>query len=71
MSYSTSSKHGKRYLGNTNTMEVHDLNNETPQCQIDEIIANGHAVGFRPDTLRQAHAEGFDNGAYCIGSSAR
>ena len=62
---------GKRYLGNTNTKEVHDLYNEKAQCQIDEIINSGHAVMFEPDTLLQAHAEGFDNCAYCIGGSTR
>jgi len=32
----------KQYLGNSNPkkMEVHDLYNETPRCQRDEIIAN-------------------------------
>jgi hypothetical protein len=45
-----------RYLGNSDPdhMEVHDLNNEQPQCQIDEIIAAGNAVIFSPDTLDQA-----------------
>lgn len=61
----------KRYLGNTNKTEVHDLNNEKPQCQIDEIIAAGHAVVFTPDTLSQAHTDGYDNGYYCIGASTR
>ena len=61
----------KRYLGNTNKMEVHDLLNETPQCQIDEILRAGHAVVFTPDTLDQAHQEGYDNCAYCIGGSRR
>lgn len=28
---------GKRYLHNTNTNEVHDLDNESPNCHIDEI----------------------------------
>lgn len=71
MAYPTKTREGKRYLGNSNTMEVHDLNNEKPQCQIGEIIAAGHAVGFRPDTLTQARSEGYDNCAYCIGSSRR
>jgi len=62
---------GKQYLGNTNKMEVHNLRNEKPQCQIDEIIKAGHAVVFLPDTLAQAHSEGYDNGAYCIGDSKR
>ena len=61
----------KRYLGNSNKTEVHDLHNETTQCQIDEIIAAGNAVVFAPDTLSQAHADGYDNGYYCIGNSTR
>ena len=63
--------YGKRYCGNTNTKEVHDLDKETYQCQIDEILAAGHAKPFSPDTLEQAHKEGYDNGAYCIGGSHR
>jgi len=59
----------KRYLGNIHKMEVHDLRNEKSQCQIDEIIKAGHAAVFSPDTLAQAHSEGYDNGAYCIGGS--
>ena len=61
----------KRYLGNTNKTEVHDLNNEKTQCQINEIIAAGHGVVFTPDALSQAHADGYDNGSYCIGNSTR
>jgi len=60
-----------RYLGNTHKMEVHDLENEQPKCQIDEIIRAGHAVVFTPDTLEQAHKESFDNCAWCIGGSTR
>jgi hypothetical protein len=63
--------YGKRYCGNTNKMEVHDLDNETSQSQIDEIIAARHARNFTPDTLEQAHSEGFDNCHYCIGGSQR
>jgi len=63
---------GKRFAGNTNKKEVHDLDNEKTaanQCQIDEIIAAGHAVTFTPDTLAQAHSEGYGNCAHCIGGS--
>jgi len=62
-------RNDKRYLGNTNTMEVHDLDNEKTQCQIDTIIRNGHAVYFR--TLRQAHDVGYDHCGHCIGNSKR
>jgi len=65
---------GRRYVGNTNKGEVHDLDNEQTganECQIDEIIRAGNARTFNPDTLQQAHSEGYDNGAYCLGGSTR
>ena len=62
---------GSRFLGNTNKMEVHDLDAETVQCQIDEILAADHAVAFEPDDLSTAHASGFDNCHYCVGGSKR
>jgi hypothetical protein len=66
--------YGSRYVGNTDKKEVHDLDNEkmgSNECQIDEIIRAGHARTFNPDLLDQAHKEGYDNCAYCIGSSKR
>jgi hypothetical protein len=54
-----------------NTKEVHHLPKETINCRIDVIIRAGHGVTFSPDTLVQAHAEGYDNCAYCLGFSAR
>ena len=71
MTYPVSSKYGRSYLGNKNTTEVHKLSNEQTNCQINEIISAGHAVGFSPDTLEQAHTDGYDNCAYCIGNSKR
>lgn len=66
----------KRFLGNSDRrhMEVRDLRNEDTRpnaCQINEIISAGNAVVFAPDTLQQAHNEGYDNCAYCIGGSLR
>jgi hypothetical protein len=60
---------GERYLGNVNTTEVHDLDNETTHCQIDEIIDAGHDKPF--DSLSSAHAAGYDNCHYCLGGSTR
>ena len=60
---------GAKYCANRNEMEVHDLDNEKVQCQIDEIIKAGHAVPF--DSLDAAHRAGYDNCAYCIGGSTR
>ncbi len=64
---------GKRFIGNVSPskMEVHDLDIEdTSQngCQIDEIK---DVKTFIPDTLEQAHSEGFDNCDKCIGGSKR
>ena len=67
--------YGKRFVGNTTEKkEVHDLDNEKTganECQIDEIIIAGNARTFEPDSLDQAHKEGYDNCAYCIGGSKR
>ncbi|MCK5613230.1 hypothetical protein KAR91_65765 [Candidatus Pacearchaeota archaeon] len=65
---------GKQFLGNTNNKEVHDLTKEDTRpngCQIDEILRAEHGVYFEPDTLTQAHNEGYDNCAKCIGGSTR
>ncbi|HJN14330.1 MAG TPA: hypothetical protein QGH10_02505 [Armatimonadota bacterium] len=65
---------GRRFVGNTNKMEVHDLDREDTRasgCQIDEIIRAKHARIFNPDTLAQAHKSGYDNCAKCIGNSTR
>jgi len=59
------------YMGNRNKKEVHDLKRETLNCQIDEIILADHAVVFTPDTLDQAHREGFDDCGWCLMGSGR
>jgi len=60
---------GQRFLGNKNTKEVHDLDNQKNQCQIDKIINAHDNVPFY--TLQSAHDSGYDNCAYCIGDSKR
>ena len=62
---------GERYLANTSPskLEVHDLDNERTNCQVDEIIRAGHDKPYQ--SLASANADGYDNCAYCIGSSKR
>jgi len=62
---------GERYLANNNPSkrEVHDLDNEKTVCQVDEIISAGHDKPY--NSLDAAKRDGFDNCAYCIGSSTR
>jgi hypothetical protein len=57
----------KRYLGNTNTTEVHDTDNENTNCQLDEISSD-HRKWY--DTLAEAKRDhDYDNCAWCIGNS--
>jgi hypothetical protein len=67
----TGNMNGERYLANASPSkrEVHDLDRETTQCQINEIIAAGNDRPF--NSLEAAHAQGYDNCAYCLGSSRR
>lgn len=62
---------GEQFLANTSATkrEVHDLDAETNQCQIDEIIAAGHDKPYT--TLDAARRDGYDNCAYCLGNSRR
>lgn len=61
--------HGERYLGNQSRMEVHDLENEKPDCQIDAIIAAGDEEPF--NILALAHAMKYKNCACCLGGPTR
>lgn len=59
----------KRYLGNTNTLEVHDTQNEKTGCQLDEILTE-HCKWY--DSLEEAKRDyNYDNCAHCIGNSKR
>jgi hypothetical protein len=57
-----------KFLGNKNTMEVHNTLNEKEQCQLDKIKAD-HKEWL--NSLEEAHSRGFDNCAWCIGNSKR
>ena len=67
------SRGNRSYLGNDSSKEVHRLSNEDTSangCQISELLAATHGVAFSPDTLAQAHTDGYDNCAKCIGGSS-
>ena len=67
----TGNMNGERYLANKSPskMEVHDLDNEKTNCQIDEII---NAKNDKPYTSQKAASDdGYDNCAYCIGNSQK
>jgi len=57
----------KRFLGNVNTLEVHDTQNESANCQLDEIRPE-HRRWY--DTLAEARRDHpYDNCAWCLGHS--
>lgn len=59
----------KRYLGNTNTLELHDTDNETRNCQLDEIEAE-HRQWY--DAMLDAKRDrDYDNCHWCMGQSSR
>ena len=60
---------GKRYLGNNSNNEVHDLEHETLNCQIIEIIPAHYDVFF--DTIAQAHNVGYHSCPFCMKSSLK
>jgi hypothetical protein len=63
----TGNMKGERYLANKNTMEVHDLDNEKTNCQIDKIVNRGHDQPY--NSLSEAGSAGYDKCAYCFGGS--
>lgn len=59
----------KRFLGNLNTLEVHDTQYEKTNCQLDEIKVE-HRKWY--DSLASAKADrSYDNCHWCLGASTR
>ena len=63
----TGNMNGERYCGNVNKYQVHDLDNEQTNCQIDEIIKAGHDKPFT--SLPSAHGAGYSDCDWCLPSS--
>jgi len=55
------------YLGDNNKQQVHDLENQKENCQMDEIKIV-HRRYFIPDTFEQANTEGYTSCIHCIGN---
>ncbi len=57
---------GKRYLLNTNTNELHDLDNEKTECKIDQILTwHIKMFDYLSDGLEyQRQTAGYSNGCY-------
>jgi len=55
---------GEQFCGNKLKKEVHDLDQEKPECQINEILYAGNEVPFKK--LSDAFRSGYDSCPYCI-----
>lgn len=59
--------YGKRYCGNKKTRQLHDLERESFDCQINTIIVAGLAVGF--NTVEEAKKAGYLTEHFCMGEN--
>jgi len=57
---------GQKFLGNSETQVVHDLDNEKPDCWIDQIIAAGRDEPYVQ--LFDANGDGYALCPHCIGA---
>ena len=60
---------GERFMADSRTKVVHDLEKEKSQCNIDEIVRAGRELPFR--NLNTAVEEGYVNCKFCIEASKK
>jgi hypothetical protein len=55
------------YLGNSNTLEIHDLDNTQTNCQIDEILPE-HRIPLETisDVLEYIENRGYNGCRWCL-----
>lgn len=58
-----------RFLGGSSQSapEVHDLRKAKQECRIAGILRAGQAVRFIPDSIDEAHKNGYGSCVHCIG----
>jgi len=59
---------GERWLGNRENKEVHDLERETPECKIAEIMDSGNEIAFR--VFEDPKEQGYKNCPFCVDENA-
>ncbi len=55
---------GERFMADSRTRIVHDLEKEKGKCLIDEIVRTGKELPFK--NLNDAVAEGYSKCSYCF-----
>jgi hypothetical protein len=54
-----------RYVGDKRSRVVHDLDQATEACAIDELVASERFAAFGPDTLPEAANRGYRPCPHC------
>ncbi|HLY83098.1 MAG TPA: hypothetical protein VKQ71_08930 [Acidimicrobiales bacterium] len=55
-----------RWLGDKRTQRVHDVDNVTPRCRLDELLASEQFAAFGPDLLAEARNRGYRACPHCL-----
>jgi hypothetical protein len=55
-----------RYVGDKRSHVVHDLDQATDACAIDELVASERFAAFGPDTLPEAANRGYRRCRHCV-----
>jgi hypothetical protein len=55
-----------RWLGDKRTQRVHDVDNVTSGCQLDELLASEQFAAFGPDLLAEARNRGYRPCPHCL-----
>jgi hypothetical protein len=57
-----------RWLGDKRSMIVHDLDNVSEACGIDDLLKSEQFLAFAPDTLAEARNRGYSPCRHCVPS---
>lgn len=55
-----------RWLGDKRSTRVHDLDNITPECELDELLKSEMFATFGPDTLPEAKNRCYRPCRHCV-----
>lgn len=55
-----------RYLGDKRNQRVHDLDNATEDCAIDDLLQAETFLAFGPDTLPEARNRSYKPCRHCV-----
>jgi hypothetical protein len=59
-----------RWLGDKRNLRVHDLDNVTDECRLDDLLASEKFATFGPDELVEAKNRGYKPCRHCVRTEA-